>query len=308
MKKKVKQKIIKKFLKFIEYIIILKLWFFFSMFSLSKRKKIVEKILFWLIRKVPRFKKRVVDNLKMAYPEKSDQWIEEIAEGSLSYLGNFFAEFMDNKRINIKYIEKHMVMHHGTEKVKELLGGGGLVILGHLGNWEWHGAVISRMFPGKLIAIAKRQSNIWSNRLIEKIRSSQFIETIYSDENIFRFLRALKQKKILAMVADQDAGGSGKPFLFFGQNASTFMGPAVLARISNAPLFFAYSYHEDEKLHLHVEPFLAPECDRSREPERWENEFTQAWVSKLEEKIRLHPKEYFWIHNKWKTHRKVSNL
>ena len=84
--------------------------------------------------------------------------------------------------------------------------------------------------------------------------------------------------------------------------ASTHTGPASFAMSTTSPIFFLSSYRDKEKRLV----FEVEKIDRVSEKEikksglTWEELFTRKWVAILERKIRKHPADYFWLHNRWK--------
>ena len=114
---------------------------------------------------------------------------------------------------------------------------------------------------------------------------------IYVDQNPIIAVKRLRAGDFVAFTSDQDARGNGEFFPFLGKLASTFMGPAIVARNSKAPIYFVWS-HRDEKKRLvfEYEKLDLPRgIDPKTQMEDWERAFTWIWVQKMEEKIRLYP-------------------
>ncbi len=292
----------KKTAKLVEYIFLRSLVSFFRLVPLEPRVRMTKKLVRFIGRALPKFKSRITNNLSAAFPNHTEEWVEEMAAASVDHLGRFFGEFLQVGKMTGAFREKYIVSHPPREEVVEQLKDGAIVILGHLGNWEWHGAVVASWLPWQVYAIARKQSNPWVAEYVTRLRKKEFIETVYTDEGFFRFKKILeKEKGIICMVADQDARQHGIFIPFFGRPASTFLGPAILARITTKPVFFAYSRHDGNRLEIFLEPIQKPDFSPEEDRTAWENEFSKSWTDKLEKHAREAVHEYFWVHNRWKT-------
>jgi len=297
---KEKRKTKKPVKKYLEYLGVRFLWFLLSIIPFRARKKFGINLAHFLFR-LSKSKATIIEkNLTASFPEKDSQWIQETKEKNITYLGRFFAEFIQLLKLKNEFLNKHVISEPDRAQIWEYFKEGALVISAHLGNWEWTGARGARWFPEHIYVMAKRQSNPWSNNLIERARLKAGMLTVYAGENNFKVVKLLKKKKVVVMVADQFAGKHGLTIPFFGRPASTFLGPAVMARVSGAKTFFSFSVHHNDKVKVFVEPLDSPKADRKKDPEKWEEQFTMIWSKKLEEKAREYPEQYFWIHNRWK--------
>ncbi|MES0490799.1 MAG: hypothetical protein ABUK01_12460 [Leptospirales bacterium] len=298
MKKKGKKK--KVISKYLEYLGVRFLWFLLSMIPFRARKIFGIKLAHFLFR-INKSKAAIIEkNLTASFPDKDSEWIQDIKEKNITYLGRFFAEFVQLLKLKNEFLNKHVISEPDRDGIWEYFKDGALVISAHLGNWEWTGARGARWFPEHIYVMAKRQSNPWSNSLIERARLKAGMLTVYAGENNFKVIKLLKKKKVVVMVADQFAGNQGLMIPFFGRPASTFLGPAVMARVTGAKIFFSFSVHVNDKVKIFVEPLNSPKADRVKEPMKWEEQFTVIWTKKLEERAREYPEQYFWIHNRWK--------
>jgi len=298
MKKKPLKKSI---LQFIEYIFTVLIVSFLLLFPLKTRKKITVKIAFILAGILKKKVNLIRENLRYAFPEKTDSEIEEITYGNLVNFGKFLAEYIEVTRFSKQDISKIITPLPGEEKVYDMLKDGGIVILGHMGNWEWYGSMVSQWLPGHVYAVARKQSNPWTNRYIKGIRDKGGITSVFTDESFFTFKKILKEKKLLCLLSDQDAGKNGIFVDFMNRPASTYTGGAILARLMKCPVYFGTSWHDGEKLFTHLEELTLPPENLRRNADEWERIFTENWVKMLEKFITKYPADYFWVHNRWKS-------
>lgn len=248
------------------------------------------------------FRNRIQNNLYHAFPEKSQLWKNNIAKKNVLYLARMMSEFIQNPKINERFFNTWFRFDPDLNTVKKNLDQGGILILGHLGSWEWKGIAVTHISDSPLYVLAKRQRNPWANKFIEKNRGCQNINLVYTDENPRKALKLLKSGALVAFIADQDAGPEAEFYDFFHRKAATYHGPALFARMSKAPLHFMWSWHDEKgRLVTGIETFLPPSIDAKKEPHLWDRQFTEKWVAMLENKARMHPDDYYWLHNRWKS-------
>ena len=117
------------------------------------------------------------------------------------------------------------------------------------------------------------------------------------------FLEARGQ---LAMLCDQDAGGSGLFVDFFGKPASTFKSIALLALEYRAVICVSYARRLPDnfaanrwvKYELGTEEIIdTAEFDGPNAV----RELTEQYTAALERAIRRAPEQYFWVHRRWKS-------
>jgi len=292
----------RKIAKFIEYVFVR---FFIGLLGLipfNARRILAEKFILLISRVLKKNTQIIQNNIRLAFPDKDDAWVENIFRKNLERLGKFVAEFMEIKKMRNPKIRDRIVFSPSKEDTVEHFKDGALMILGHMGNWEMQGALYAQWLPeDKLYVIASRQTNPWSNAYINGIRNGIGIKIVFNDGNAMRYLKLLREKKVLCFLADQNAGRNGNFFQFLNRPASTHMGPAIFARVSGAKVFFAYSTHEGGRIHTYIEPLALPKIDPKKHPDEWEIELTKSWVARLEEIVKKHPEDYFWAHNRWKT-------
>jgi len=288
--------------KFLEYLLVRVILLPVLLIPFRLRGRLLERLNLALGRASRSARDRIYNNIRHAFPEMDGPRVRKIAWRHLRNLGRMLNEFYQEPRMDSADIERWIIREPDAATHERMLASGGILVLGHLGSWEWKGVSITNTVENDLYVFAKRQSNPWMNALIERIRRSQRIKLIYTDESPRLTLSLLKQKALVAFIADQDAGKQGEFFPFFGRLASTFQGPAVFARMTDVPVYYAYSWHDEAaRLHFHLEPFERPAWNAKDDPRDWEREFTYRWVKRLEETVEQYPGDYYWIHRRWHT-------
>jgi KDO2-lipid IV(A) lauroyltransferase len=240
----------------------------------------------------------VVQQVAAAFPDRSAEWIETAVDECYRHFGREMAELTQLGRggsagLPARVQDGDRAVATYWEAVPDTRGG--IIVTGHLGNWEVAGAFLAASgIP--LAAVVKRQRNPRFDRYLTSSRRRLLMEPIYMEEAYRAIPAALDDGRGVALVADQDAGGRGIFVPFFGRPASTFRGPAKLALAEDVPLFFGAVVRDGPEYRAILEvvpvPVLGPGA---------EQEYTRRWVARLEHHVRRWPEQYFWFHRRWKS-------
>jgi KDO2-lipid IV(A) lauroyltransferase len=252
-----------------------------------------------------RERRRALANLSQAFgPEgRLPAELRRIGRESFRNLGRSFAELCglgrsaDVRREVLELVE----VSEGVERLTRLLapGRGLVVVTAHLDNWELCGAAAAAAgLP--LVAVARRINFDRYHRLVEDLRRRLGLEIVYQKESPRRLLRAVREGKVVALLADQDLPRLEGVFVpFFGRPAYTPSGPAALAAASGTELVLAYTLRESRDRHRLVvsEPIAFDRSERHGAALAG----TRAWCALLEAVIREHPEQWVWMHRRWRT-------
>lgn len=250
---------------------------------------------------VVRIRRKDVDrHLALAFPDRSPSWRSEVARGCYRHLGRESVAMLRMSDLNRDELAARTRIT-GLDAVERALdeGRGIVFVTGHLGNWEIGGAAVAaRGVP--LAVVALRQGNPLFDRDLARIRERLGMRVIYKDDAPKAVLRALSAGDGVAIVADQNPIRGGIPVEFFGREANTARGPAVLALRTGAPVFLGVALRvEDEDVDYRVE-FREVPVERTGETDIDVQRLVQAYTTLLEKAIRSHPEQYFWHHRRWK--------
>ncbi|MCB1171995.1 MAG: lysophospholipid acyltransferase family protein [Leptospiraceae bacterium] len=283
-----------------EYLLVRLVFALPTLMSFRARNRLLLAIMRFVYRMSAEVRDRIGNNLAHAFPDRDDNWRRQLAYENLEYLARMMAEFLQYPRVDAHFFKQWFGFEKGPAAFADQLNQGGILILGHLGSWEWKGIAITHTCKAPLYVFAKRQSNPWANAYVARMRSSQNIKLIYTDESPRKAMKLIKEGALVAFIADQDAGPGATFYDFCNRPAATYHGPAMFARLTGAPLHFVWSHHDEHgRLILGHRPFDAPAQQKGRDGADWEREFTRAWVDLLEEKVYQYPADYYWLHNRW---------
>jgi Kdo2-lipid IVA lauroyltransferase/acyltransferase len=238
-------------------------------------------------------------HLRQAFPERDDQWVSATAEASYEHLGREMMMTLRLSHMNRDEVVRTVDHAVGRERFYEAFHERrGLVLVGgHFGNWELGaGSVAAQNFP--VDAIYQPQRNPLFDRAMVSARERLGLHLIPRHRATGMALDKLRLGRIVAFVADQNAGRSGAFVPFFGRLASTHRGAALLAVRSGAPIFLGAAIRQGDGYHG-----ISVEITASREGPLDEvvHRLTAAFTAELEKLVRQWPEQYFWHHRRWKT-------
>ncbi|SUP42183.1 lysophospholipid acyltransferase family protein [Veillonella criceti] len=246
-------------------------------------------------------KKRGIYNV-MKGMDVSEAEASQILEELFKNLGRSALEILYMPNLTKEFITEHIEMHGLKYLDKALAEQRGVVILtAHVGNWEWMGASLAAYgYPST--TIVKKQPNAQVTRLLNEYREMVGLEVFArGGSEMIRAVKAMKQKKLLGFLADQDGYIQGLPVEFLGQESSAVTGPATFAQKFKAPVVPVFTYRKANGIG-HVVEILPPLYyeDTGHEAEDLYR-LTEATVRVTEEFIRQHPTEWLWFQHRWNT-------
>ena len=177
-------------------------------------------------------------------------------------------------------------------------GNGVILVLPHLGGWEWAGRWIAEQGHEITVVVEK----IDPPELFDwfaRARASLGMEVIpLGPDVVGRVLRALRENRVVCLLSDRDLSGDGVPVEFFGEETTLPAGPATLALRTGAALVPLAVYFEGTRDHRGViRPALAVERrGRLRDDIA---RVTQDLAHELEALIRVAPEQWHLLQPNW---------
>lgn len=288
---------------YVEYFLLISITFILRLFPLSLNLLFAQnlgKFLYFINKK---HRLRALDNLKHAFPNKSEKKRNEILKKVYINLCKVYFEFLYLPLLNNRYLKKKVSIVGKEHLVKALKQNKGIVaVTGHMDNWELLGAIMVKSgFP--LDALFHPMKNPHSNDFINRIRMKTGMGLIPIKNSLRASLKALKNNHVLGLIADQDAGGDGVFVDFFNRPASTYKGPAFFAIRTGAPMLFFTLIRGKKDTHtLYISKPLPVRITGDMDIDIHYN--TKLWSDFLEKKIRQYPDQWFWVHRRW--HSKIK--
>lgn len=239
-------------------------------------------------------------NLAAAFPELSQVERERILRACYRHFGITFLELLRLPRWSAaKILSRVEIANPDAFRDAMGVGRGGVLVSGHIGNWEVVGGAIAALGYPMWITV-KTQRNPWIDAFVTSARESTGMRVLRVEAGFRAMLRKLRENQFLTFLQDQDAGRRGTFVRFFGQPASTAIGPVRFARLAGCAIISGYAIRQnDGSFYLHMPPlrFVDPE----RPAEEAERETLALLVQDLEVVVRQYPEQWFWMHRRWKT-------
>lgn len=238
-------------------------------------------------------------NLKRAFPQKGEAEIAAILKGMWDNLGRTFAEYPHFRAFSGYPNARIALEGLGVAEAAKAAGKGVIALSGHCANWElmaltahqcgMHGAEIYRPINNPLV-------NAWIVRQRSRYAYPLQISKL-GGQGARDMLRTLKSGGTIAMLTDQKHR-EGVAIPFFGRDAMTVTGPAVLSLRTGAalvPVTMVRTTGARFAMEFHAPLQIA----RTGEKEADIRAVLTAISQALEEAIRAHPEQWLWAHNRW---------
>ena len=184
-----------------------------------------------------------------------------------------------------------------------LAGGKGvIVVLPHLGGWEFGGAWLGSLgYPMTVVAERLDPPELFD--WFVELREALGIKVLpLGPEAAAGVLRALKANEVVGLVCDRDIGGTGVEVEFFGEKTTLPSGAATLALRTGAPVLPAAIYFEGRRGHRGVirPPIPVERTGRLRDDVA---RITQLIADELETLIRAAPDQWHLLQPNWPSDR-----
>ncbi len=240
------------------------------------------------------------NNLLLAFPNKKQNEINNILKNSYQNLGITLVELLYIKKIKNEDIN-NFIEYENIELIDELLNRdkGLLLLSGHYGNWEYLAYSASILSGKKLNVIVKAQKNKKLNKILNEYRAKSGNRLIPMNKAALEIVRIIKNKGMVALLADQAASKKSDIFVdFFNRPAITYEAPAKLALKFDIPIIMGFAERQ-ENFKYKVKLFEI-KYDDIKGNENAVELLTQRHVKYLEEQIIKNPNQWAWQHNRWK--------
>jgi KDO2-lipid IV(A) lauroyltransferase len=251
-----------------------------------------------------RIRRRVaLDNLRLAFPDRSEAERRTIARAAYARLGRMIPEFLLLHRATREEIERIFV-YEGWERFEaaRARGRGVIACTAHFGNFEVLAAAHNlRGVP--ITMISRKMGESGANDLWRRARQRAGVEdlVVRRGETLWAARAALGRGRVLGYVIDQNQPRRRAIFpTFFGVPAATSPMPAILSRRTGAAVIFILAVPIPDGRHRVIieGPLEVPDTGHR---ERDVLAFMQDLNDRLERWVRAHPEQWYWVHRRWKT-------
>jgi Kdo2-lipid IVA lauroyltransferase/acyltransferase len=254
--------------------------------------------LYLIIYYVVRYRKKVVfENLRQAFPQKTDKEITQLAKKYYLNLTDMMVETLKLLTISPKNLERRFicdltVLHELYAKGKSCQ-----LHLGHNFNWEWANQFCMQGVQFPFLVVYMPLTNKAADRLFRHFREKSGSVLLPANDIREAMQPWMNKQYLIALVADQNPGNPRRCYWFPFLNKMTafYKGPEMTAKRNNIPVVFA-DIRKVKRGYYHATLKLAFE-DPQQAPD---GAITEAFVHFLEANIHEQPEVWVWSHRRWK--------
>lgn len=240
-------------------------------------------------------------NLRLAFPERSEAERTHILRSEYRHLGYLLAEFCQMSRYTPEAASR-FIRYEGLERfLAAKQQRGALILTGHLGAWELSSFFHSLM-GHPMGMVIRRLDNPLVDALVNHIRCLHGNRVIHKDSFARGLLEAMHAREAVGILMDTNMTPPQGVFVpFFGVAACTASGLARIARKTGAAVVPGFLLWErsEQKYVLHFGEELTLEHTDDPEADAIAN--TALFNRVLESYIRRYPDQWLWLHRRWKT-------
>jgi KDO2-lipid IV(A) lauroyltransferase len=241
-----------------------------------------------------RERRRALEHLALAFPERAEDERRRIARASFLHLGTVLGEMLWLFTRDCDALERHLRVE-GLERVQELHREGRPLLLftGHCGNWEMLASLVNcRGVPTAVVARALDEAPLQRLLLAARNRFGTRVIDRGGSGAARELLRAMRTG-VLGMLIDQDTRVEGVWVPFFGRPAYTPLGAARLALRRGVVTIPAFIERLPDGSHhaRFLEPLELPDDEVAA---------TERMTRCIEDHIRRRPEQWVWMHRRWR--------
>jgi lauroyl/myristoyl acyltransferase len=240
----------------------------------------------------------LADNLRAVFPDDDARQLKRRALATYRAYARDTIDFLRSLTASPEDLERLFVIPDSTAALLDRLardGRGFLLVTGHYGNWEV-GSALMRALKLPLTVVAMPEADSQVNELRREIRDrlgTDTLEVRQSMDTALQIRRRLAEGRSVALLMDRHVGRDRVQVEFLGRQAWFLRTPAVLARLSGAPMVpcFIERIGPGRFLAQADTPiYVESDVDRDRAVQQ----ATQRFAANLESRVRAHPE--FWYH------------
>jgi KDO2-lipid IV(A) lauroyltransferase len=247
---------------------------------------------------VLQYRKQVVlDNLRHAFPKKSEGEIRKIANQFYRDFADSAVETLKTLTMSEEELSRRVITDDHVSEYIRKNGRSAFFMGSHVFNWEWFFLANCSDIGYPVYGIYQRLSNNFFDKLMQVIRT-RFGTLAMERGHILRHaIRTRDEVKVYATLADlRPAEGENKYWTkFMNRDAAFFTGTEKLARkLQYTVIYFKSTkirrgYYKSESIIIDEPPFKTKPF-----------EITERFVRLVEQDIMRSPSSYLWSHNRWK--------
>lgn len=234
-------------------------------------------------------------------PDASAADVRRAVRRSFASYGRYWVDSFRLPDMSVADIDRGMTTI-GLEHIKRAVasGTGPILVLPHLGGWEWAGFWLT-LVPHFTVTVVVEtvEPEALFDFFVDFRRQLGMHIVPLGPEAAPAVLRAIKEAHVLCLLSDRDIEGNGVEVDFFGERTTLPAGPATLALRTGAPLLPTACYFKESG---GVLGFVRPPVPAERQAKRLRDDvtrITQDLAHELEGLIRKAPDQWHLQQPNW---------
>jgi Kdo2-lipid IVA lauroyltransferase/acyltransferase len=245
---------------------------------------------------LPGRKRLALENMRLAFPEMSTGQTDQLVTELFRHLGISSMEMLRLDLLTDADLDRQFHVK-GLENLRQAydMERGVLLLSGHIGFWEVGSFFFPRLgFPANYVA--KRMKNPYVDNYFTQMREACGASGIDKKNGARKILRALLDKRAVAVLIDQHAGQADAVIIdFLGRPAYTTTIITRLVMKQQVPVVPIFVFRRpDNTYEVCIEPILQLDADGDV------TENTRLLTAPIEAAIHREPSQWMWLHRRWR--------
>ncbi len=175
-----------------------------------------------------------------------------------------------------------------------------ILVTGHYGNWELLSQSIAIKFNLTLVGVGRKLDSDLMDKVLKENRERFNVEMVYKKGAMKGCIKAINQGKTVGILMDQSIRKKQSIEVdFFDVKATHTPLASILSSkygLDLVPAFISTEDYMSYKVKIYA-PIKALKSDEKKEDLAI---LTQAQADVMEQVIKENPKQWFWMHKRWK--------
>lgn len=239
------------------------------------------------------------DNLRRAFPDWDETRVDTVVRSVFANFGRTAFEILRITPSTSRALQSSVDAPSMDFMENAQRGGKGAILMsGHIGNWELLAGYL-RACGYPIDVVVKPMRNPLSDALYNARRRELQLGIIHTQTATRGIVQALRDRRLVAILADQHAGDDGVEVMFFGRKVSTPRGPAVLALKYGCPIITGCMIRTSTgRFRMEIDGPLTYRATGNQDDDV--RAITQEFTLRLENHIRKYPDQWLWTHRRWR--------
>jgi KDO2-lipid IV(A) lauroyltransferase len=257
---------------------------------------VLSNLLSFLFKNILPYRRKVImDNLRLAFSQKSESEIKALCHAYYDFLADVMIEAIKNFSFSAQDIHKHFSAADLAELERlKTINKPIILVSSHFNNWEWLISATALWFDKPCFGIGMPLSaDFWDKKLTQK-RERFGLKVVHQDNYKMAFK---KKNPVLLVLADQAPASAEKAYWtnFLGIESPIIFGPEYLANAYDCAVVYVNITNSKRgvyKVSFEVITQEAKQLDYGH--------ITEKHAALLEAAIAQDPSRWLWSHKRWK--------